>query len=311
MSQIRKWLNILNESLSDWNTGKWIHYSDSEMMTINLSPYHQDPLAIYAFPEKFPPYTNMWLNKKYKFTITLKPNTHILDLDSITENQIKMLLDATGATKYYENSILHYPPKDHKDIVKRFWDAMRNAMVLNSKKSASGGKAKWNKIIREMGYDAIFDDTGAIYSAEVQLVILDPRIIATINRQPTKINVFHEMQKIVGDLKNILMPYGEVTVEGPMKMKNGWGSSADKILMAKVEVKKSEENYAMFKVTYDHLDRSRRDSIQISLSYSRPSLDYGTGATYDLHKHEYQKYGGLDKLQSDLEIIFSDQSATE
>jgi len=309
MNNMRTWLNLL-ESLQDWNDGRWVHYSDTEMLTINPKPFHQDPLGIYCFPEKFVPHTNMWLNKKYKFLITLKPGAQILDFSTASEKEIDDLLEATDALEHYQAYAKQYPIKNKADMLKKAWESMRNSMIL---KSGSGGRAKWNNVFRSLGWDAIFDDTGSIHSVEVQLLILDPRVIAHVEKKILGTSGYEEVKKVVADVVELCKSYGQISIEEPKKVSDGWRPQKGdpKILKATVRVEKSDENYAEFEIRYDDRDEHRKGKIGVSLRWSRPSLGYGAGASYDIHRREYDRFSNLERLKPDLDIIFGRNVSAE
>jgi hypothetical protein len=299
MHILRKWANLITESLQDWDNGKWVHYTDFDALKINLQTSYQDPLGIFCFPEKFVPKTNMWLNMKYKIILTLKPSANILDLSKITDEQLKALTDATNCTEKFNAYIEQYPPESHDRKIKMAWEQMRNAQILSF--NGTGSKAKWNKAFRDCGWDAIFDDTGSIHSSEVQLLILNPRIIEKIDRKLQSTGGFEAMNKVVADMKTMLQEFGRVEIEGPKKMSDGW--SSQKILLTKIKVEKSEENYVNFVIRYDPVNQ--KNMIGIHLQYSRPSLGYGVGAQYDINRDSYGDYMDMNKLKKDVEKIFS------
>jgi hypothetical protein len=316
MNPMRRWADLLTETLDDWNTGVWVHYSDQEMLSINPKPWHQDPLGLYCFPETFPPYTHMWPNRRYKFRLTLKPATRILDLARITDATLDGLLQVTGAAADFAATNAQYPlqghnenPLDHhKERVHRAWASMRNAMILAP---GGGGRAGWNKHIRALGWDAIFDDTKAIHSAEVQLLILNPRVIAGVDRQRQGNSGFAAIQAVLADLGALCARFGTVSVDGPKKTHDGHWHHKDspKLLMAEIKVTAAADNYATLAVRHDASDPTYKGWINVSLRWSRPSLGYGVGARYDLHKRQWgDGHGGrndLDRLGDDLARIFA------
>lgn len=316
MHPMRHWANLLTESLADWDTGQWVHYSDQTMLSINPRPFHQDPLGIFCFPAKFTPQTHMWQNRAYKFVLTLKPDSRILDLARITDAELAGLLQATGATADFAATNAQYPLKGqhedpaayHSERHHRAWASMRNRMILAA---GAGGRARWNKLIRDRGWDAVFDDIKAIHSAEVQLLIVNPRVIATVDRQRQGTSGFAAMQVVVGDLRALCRAYGTVTVEGPKKTTDGsfHYKGGPKILMAQIKVEAAKDNYATLAVRYDANNASYKGRIQVNLRWSQPSLRYGVGAQYNLHQQQWDAgYGGRDdlaRLGDDLAKIFA------
>ena len=92
-------LDNIFESLHDYEAKNWVHYTDTEMLTINPRPFHGDPIGIYCFPEDHFPKASMWHQKKYKFIITLKPNVNILDIKNIDDDLLYSLLSALNKTR--------------------------------------------------------------------------------------------------------------------------------------------------------------------------------------------------------------------
>lgn len=301
--------DLLNEDLAKWNTGKWIHYSDYEVMKINPTPFHQDPLGIYFFPESFKKPASMWTNKKYKFTVTLKPNVKILDWAKMTDQQRDQLLVATGAKKDFDMTMERYPEENREKMLGVVWNSMRDSMMLSS---GGPGKAKWNTLIRQCGWDAIFDDTGSIHVAEVQLLVLNPTIFASITSQTAGFSSFKKIKEIMAEIEKFCKTLGDDSIEvetnGPKKTSDSWTGRGRKgdpmILKGTVDVKKSENNYARISVSQDPNSEHRKNVINVGISYSNPSLGYGAGAEFDLATKQWSKYSNLEKFYDDLKRIF-------
>ena len=298
---------ILFENLETWDTGRWVHYSDHPMMTINLKSYFQDPLAIYMFPESFKPQTMMWPNMENKFTVTIKSTAKILDWSSLTDDQIEQFLHACKAWDHYQETMARYPDTDRARILHRVWESMRSSMILGE----GGGKARWNKVFREAGWDAIFDDTGAIHTSEVQLLVLDPRVIATVHKASRKTGGFVPMQKVVKELIDLCSPYGDVEVDGPKRMRDGYSSSAPTKLMTKIHVKRSDENYLDMNVRFDPDDKHRKCMINVSVNWARPSLNAGYGAEYNFIKDAWDNYSGISDIKRALDKTFTRETVEE
>lgn len=78
----------LTENYKYTDKQKWYHFSDVDYIKMNPKPTHSDPSGIYMFPESaIDKIKGYWKKKKYRFTITLKPNLKILNLDSLTKEQ--------------------------------------------------------------------------------------------------------------------------------------------------------------------------------------------------------------------------------
>jgi hypothetical protein len=297
------------EDYAEYSHSRWVHYSDHEMLTIRAkslrddpsgivrtTSFHNDPIGIYFFPEGYRSQTSMWAKMKYKYIVTLKPDARVLDLPRVSDDEVDRMLSAFGATeRFYADPDWTRSLEGEKKI-KRMWEIMRDQPRIH---------AKWNKSIRNLGYDAVFDDAGIIHNAEpIQLIVLNPRIINVIDREQPKGHYFEKITNVVAELKAVCEPFGTVTVEGPKLMKIGWLSSSPKTLAARVDVRRSEHNYADFKVSRRE-EKDFSHLISVSLSWSRPSLNHGVGASFNAAKNEWE-YRGLEGIKRDLENIFAE-----
>lgn len=298
---------LLQEYLEDWNNGKWVHYTDFNMLKFNPNPAHQDPVAIYFFPETFKSAVSYWKNKKNKFVITLKSSAHILDYGNITDRQLNDMLVATNAKEKFEAYITKYPPTDSAKKGKMAWEMMKNSMVLSAN---AGGKAQWNTIIRNLGWDAIFDDTGAIHNAEVQLMVLDPTIIASITQENNSVKGFEAMKNLIDHkLVPLFSQYGEVTVDAPKsERENRYDPKSPRFLRSQIRIEKSEKNYATLQIRWEPTSSSRKNLIEVNVRWSMPSLGYGSGATYDIGTGKFDSFSNLERLKSDLDKIFTNNT---
>jgi hypothetical protein len=278
---------------------RWIHYSDTPMLTLNPKGFHQDPLGIYFFPADFVSRYAIWNEKAYKFTVALKPNARVLHYGAITDQELDQLLTLTGAKENLEASIQRYPPKNHKDVLDRAWSSMRDHYMRQV-------PAAWSKAIMQCGWDAIYDDTGAIHTAEPrQLLVVNPRVIQVLDMQRQKLPVFQAMQKVTHDVAELGKQFGPVTVEPPRRQRERW--SYDTYLGATVRIEPSERNYMTLEISYRPEDR-QRTRIQVSVKYASPSLGYGSGAEYNIVTQSYDDYGNLDRLRRDMTKVFQSEA---
>ena len=281
-----RYREIIKETLEQWNTGIWIHYSDQPFMKISPKQFHQDPSGIYLFPEKFNPYS-IWKNKKYKFTVELKPDIKILDVAKMSKEDVENFTKYLVGDKIerYHDLNKEYPMQRDGDVFGRAWNIMRSHYAYES---GIRLYALFNKKIREYGYDAIFDDVKAIHNAEVQLLVLNPTKIKILKMEERKDNAFNKVTTVMKTLENILKEFGNVEVEQP-KLKNVYGQ---KELQGKVSLKigkqyeypdekYSKNKYMDFSICFD----KERNVVHIHLSYSNPRIDYGVGATISDANH--------------------------
>lgn len=299
----------IDEDLKQWDTQRWVHYSDSEMLKIASgirdpktgegAGFHQDPAGIYFFPETFLTRARTWMEKKYKYVVTLKPGARILDYGAITDEQLDDLLQRTGAKEDFDDTLKRYPQTDRHRVIDIAWDCMKRVYMRSV-------PAAWNKAIRAAGWDAVFDDTNSIHVSEVQLLVLDPRIIASIERTTRKGRGFKEMLAIFNEVKQRCASYGTLT-EQPPRLKEA-SYSRKKNLVAEVRVG-TDANYAAFKIEIDASDRQRKDFVTVSLSYSKPYLESRNSAAFSLASQSWDDYHTLDKAMSCLSRVFPNGQA--
>jgi hypothetical protein len=286
---------VIRESYEDYRNTRWAHHSNHEMLTVRTKTFHNDPSGIYFFPLDYQPTASMWHQMKYRYVVELVPQARVLDLPQISTTDVATLLQAVGQTEAFAAYLQQYPPENHRDMVRMLWSHIRN--------SSFRFHGQWNKIIRSMGYEAVFDDSGIIHSAEpIQLLVLDPRAIVLIDRATAKPNYFGKMKKVVDELAAVCATFGVVTTEPPRKKRGSWSSTP--MLMARVEVHRSEENYATFNVIHDQTDQNMAHMIRVHMGYSRPYLNHGVGATYNAAMNKWD-YTGLNSIVRDLNTIFA------
>ena len=118
--------SILVEDYDAYKDSKWVHYSDHEMLMIHPSKAHGDPTGIYFFPENNSPKYTIWHKMTYKFIVTLKPDTRVLDLLRIGDTELTKFIEAMGITEKLRASLERHPPENRQDYVDRAWEYMRN-----------------------------------------------------------------------------------------------------------------------------------------------------------------------------------------
>jgi len=165
--------SLIKEDFDNWKGGVWIHYTDVDYLKIreedSQSEISGDPSGIYMFPEKATKDLrfHFFKQKKYKMVIQITDNITILDLSRIT----KKTIEDFGMDVEQLKQVVHYPGglianKTSVSIPKAFWTILRRQQ---------NNGVEFRKLLMSKGYDAVFDDVGAIHSKnEVQLCVFDP-----------------------------------------------------------------------------------------------------------------------------------------
>lgn len=302
--------DIINESLADWGD-EWVHYSSHPMLTVNPKPFHMDPLGIYFFPASHNPPQAMWHQKPYRYYAKIRPDAHILDVGHITPEQIQQIVAAAGITDEYNDYTTRYPPKDIKKAFDMAWELLQRKFFISHR------LATFNKVLRDLGYQAIFDDTGAIHSVEPQLLVLDRRIIAAVRREDQKGSGYADMQKVVQEVAAFASQYGKVTIGQITKpnQKSYYGDQ-DKLLKAQVQVEhpNNQEDYfaqGNRRCTLDvGIQKTAPTVVYVLIRFSTPSLGYGAGAAYSISQHAWEQHHDLEHLRRPMEQIFHSVAET-
>lgn len=281
MSYLIQALKRLTSSYEDWD-GQWIHYSRQPYIKINPKSNWRDPAGIYLFPEKFVTMGD-WDGFKYKFLCEVPTDLNILDFGKLTREAMVELVKSLLADI---NQKLRQ--EDRNDILTtKYWQSHGWSLIWNTEYMSHRGM--FNKNIRKLGYDAIFDDTKSIHPSEVQLIILDPRDVKVIEMTEASGSGFKEVEMVMEHIVKLAEEYGEVTVEKPKLRKGDWGSDP-KLVKGMIDIHKSEENYMRISVYPKFPDKRTvgPTAIYVSMTYSKPSVGYGVGAEYEFKKKSFE-----------------------
>lgn len=281
----------LLEDLSQWDSDTWLHYSEFPSLQINPKGSHLDPAGIYLFPENFKT-AGMWAAYPYKFVVRLKQGLKILDLAHLSVDAAIEILKAMLPADWHEGAIARI--KEASKPIDQWWEELKNYFILSSEGRKAGA---WNKAFRDLGYDALFDDTESIHAWEVQLLILDPRNIKVVERIDQKSSGFEETKSILGRIADLAGLIGKVTVKEP-KRERLWG---DTHLEGSVRLERGDR-YAEWTVSprFDARFKGKPTEISVSLR-SSPDIQshMSRGASIRLGDN-------LDKLDTKIQSAIRD-----
>lgn len=282
-----KWRTLA--SYSDWS-GEWVHYSDINKIGINPQQFHMDLAGVYLFPKEFKTRGTLWKEKKYKFTVKIGDSAKVLDLSKLSKNDLRDVLDKLKI-KFSEDA---YPLN-----VDNFWEALKNHYCLGNSKNAG----RWNADFRRLGYDAVFDDTGSIHTAEVQLVVLNPKIIKIIDveTQNIKRGQFDRVKRASDYLVSLLKPYGKVEVD--IKKKRELYPKKNAVVRALVRLHMEDGKRLDWNVSEDEANHEIIVSLDHSLGI--PKLRDNWGTTRDHERIESNDFSEIknivDRVMSKVE----------
>lgn len=316
ISKISEQYRVVSE-YSKWS-GRWIHYSRTPFLKINPNPFHMDPAGIYLFPEKFKT-MGQWHKYPYKFIVEVPEGLKILDLSKLTKDRAKDLWGRLGI-EISDEQMSDFESRESPRYQDYWWERIKERFLTK--------KATLNKKFRELGYDAIFDDTDSIFTGEVQLIVLNPTKIKVLERQDRKGSGFEIVQEILDIIASYAKKFGQVEIQKPKKGWSGWERSNELLAKLRVENKPydaeniTDRKYANYQIrasqdpeasgkkfkSAQELMRTNLpvDSITVSLEYSNPSLkdDWKTLKYYKFDVREYDPQKVHQLAKETLQKIF-------
>ena len=211
----------IHESLAEWNSKYWIHYSDVDYVKVNPTPSQgkHDPRGIYLFPLKLnlTKHTvgTYWGQKKYKHIVLINPRAKILDLISLSvrdcarilvelghKDKVKMLVDRKWVPSFAgmpkdETHLANVEYRKNMTLGKVFWMILRAVVFKNDGANFTAG-------LKKLGYDGIFGDENTICYDEIQLIIFDENNINVIKTIPNTLGakrreLRHKLSEAYGD----------------------------------------------------------------------------------------------------------------
>jgi hypothetical protein len=288
--KFKEFYKLYTESLSDW-PNEWVHYSDIPYLSINPQQTHIDPAGLYFFPINFKP-VSAYTRKPYKFTAKLKSTAKVLDFSTISREEMTRLADLADIESFLE--------------IDDLYQKIRTNFYQNYKTKKPGS---FNKFFRDAGYDAIFDDIDVIYGrTEKQLVILNQNALEDVQFFYNKYPIYNSMKKSISELVEKISEFSDSYSMSDIKSKtDGWRRIDDKlvpnkILSSEISFKKGK-NYFHIKA-YSDSESKRNNEISFSLMYSSPSLGYGSGASYNYAKNEWER-NSIHRIVDDAKKVLT------
>lgn len=239
--------------MEDWS-GDWVHFSDSEIVNMNPNQFHQDPLGVYLFPKEFKTEGQGWKEKKFKYHIKFKGGK-VLDFADISLAKSKEIV-STMISDNKKRDVFLEEIENSKNQRYRFYELVRQHFM--------GSPAKFNKALRDLGYDAVFDDTKTIHPSEIQLIVLNPSKIKVTGVDIQKSGSgYKEVEEVTKKLKNFLEDYGDVSFEKTKKDKKDG-------VLSRVRVKKNKVEAVW--VVSPWIFRKVLQGVSVNLSYDTKGL---------------------------------------
>ena len=260
---------------------KWYHYSNVDFLKLPTNPNHYDPVGIYLFPEySIPKIKSYWKSKNFKFTVSLKPNLNILDLDKLTNEEELEIINKLDT----KNNIALNTFKSNSSE-RGFWQYIRNAYTNVNLGPNCGYVSR--KDFMKLGYDGIFSHS-LIHSLEPQIIIFDPKNIEVENVEKRE-GLFNHLIRIKEDILRILNDEDGLNIKeekiSSIKIRDG------KRVESKITVSKNNKSFSI-NIHYETDSRSywRNGQIRVDIS-SYKRRNYSMGALVDVFEPNWEDFG--------------------
>lgn len=277
----------LSETFSLKPTKRWYHYSDVNYLKIHLKPFHNDPAGFYMFPDdEIKKVHSFWTTKKFKFTLSLKPNLNILNLDKLTKKQEMEIITKlnTDETRTFKSDSAMRTFKDFYGD-SSFWDYIRQTY------------GKYNGFIARkdfirLGYDGIYSQR-KIHSIEPQLIIFDLNNLNVEKVEKTKSNFWNNTVKIKDFVLEFLKDKNELTTEVKNYSKQGYDRGSNKYIKKEsgftINVKNKDDKSFSIKIYYE-LGINYNSDIHLFIQpYSR-KRNYSMGTILNSNKPNWNDF---------------------
>jgi len=272
-----KHFKIFEKQLWNHQLKKWYHFSNVDFLKIPTRCSHNDPAGIYMFPEyALPKIKSYWKSKNFKFTISLKQNLNILDIDNLTkEQELKIIEKLDTKNNIALNTFNEYYSE------RSFWEYIRNNYSIKNNFLS-------RKDFMKLGYDGIFSDR-IIHSLEPQLIIFDPKNIKIEKVEKSK-SPWEYLIRIKGDILKILKDEEDLNIKDE-KVSSTKTHNNGKRVESKIIVSKNNKSF-LINIYYNTDIKSywRNGQIYVDIS-SYKRRNYSMGALIDVFEPNWEDFG--------------------
>lgn len=277
----------LSETFSLKPTKRWYHYSDVNYLKIHLKPFHNDPAGFYMFPDdEIQKIHSFWTTKKFKFTLSLKPNLNILNLDKLTKKQEMEIITKlnTDETRTFKNDgVMRTFKNFYGDS--SFWDYIRQTYG-----KFNGFVAR--KDFMRLGYDGIYSQR-KIHSIEPQLIIFDLNNLNVEKVEKTKSNFWNNTVRMKDFVLEFLKNKNGLTTEVKNYSKQGYDRSSNKYIKKEsgftIGVKNKDDKSFSIKIYYE-LGINYNSDIHLFIQPYSHKRNYSMGTILNSNKPKWDDF---------------------
>ena len=268
----------LNENYT--TTQKWYHFSDVDYVKLKPEPSHSDPSGIYMFPyDSIDGIKGYWKKKTYRFTITLKPNLNILNLDELTKQQELDIVKKLDTQHYVAfQTFMKYFNGESEYFT--FWQYIRT--IYDRTVYGREGSMISRTEFMKLGYDGIFSKD-KIHSLEPQIIVFDENNLNIIKVQQRDeiYSPVSYMKKIKGFIYRILKDEdGLKWIEEEDEYKYKGNTSYY------ISVKKGEKTFGI-KI---HYTGNEEGNIHVNISPYK-NRGYSMGSVINIYEPDWEDFG--------------------
>jgi hypothetical protein len=188
-------VDILKQYIKKYGKNKlFVHFNDIEKVGINFNPKSTyGPIGIYAYPiEKsleivfYAVHDAKW---KYANVLLPKKDINILNLDTVSEDKVRHIFDATFnlVKKNNVNLANELPMWYTSNRQENFLIILHMCAAIAKAKGNTNRESIYNIILRSLGYDAVFDTSRILNSNPHQIIFLTPTSFEVIETIPLRL----------------------------------------------------------------------------------------------------------------------------
>lgn len=174
----------------------YLHFNSIEKVGVNLqSKNTYGPYGVYAFPlSYFDQITDVDFNRLVKlnapsFANILRSNSkiNVLNISNISTEEFENLFNQVKKIhkKVTNSSNKHYSPLTNN--IKSDWSIITKMIFDISRKKNIKMQSTWNSVLRNLGYDALYDRSSILNDNPNQIVFLHSNSFKVLETIPIRI----------------------------------------------------------------------------------------------------------------------------
>jgi hypothetical protein len=198
MPEIYAALEKYDDPMVGVHFSKGVPYKDDDKervphISLNLRPFHNDPIGIYAFPKDYVLSGNLRKNDSFRKSSNyyiIKPSSkaRILNLSKMNYDEARKILidmgiDTTNSESWLDSGEIYH--HSGSSVGHKFWGVLEK---VRKQLSIKHKNYSWNILFKDSGYNVLYDDGSAIIhpNEPSQIVYLDSSAMEVLDQGTQK-----------------------------------------------------------------------------------------------------------------------------